>query len=168
MRLRVRHGTLQAEATDAVARSARPRLVDSSQLMRAAGPVVAEACEDLIRHEPRYHHGVPAGEAVVTGAGALPARLLIHVVTPDFSVRQDRTHLLAQAYRSCLAVADDYGVRRLSLTPLGSTYPYWPLPEVIRIALTTLENTPTGVDVATLVVPTPQALEVFAEALARR
>src|SRR5262245_60622219 len=47
---------------------------------RAGGPAILAACRELRR--TRYPDGLPTGEAVMTTAGALSARFVIHTVGP--------------------------------------------------------------------------------------
>ncbi|WP_158220998.1 macro domain-containing protein [Kineosporia sp. R_H_3] len=170
MKLRTVVGDLAGQPADAVVRVVPPprrrRTPDDELgLLRAAGPQALAAFEELLALS--HPAGLPAGQAVSTTAGTLPARWLVHVAAPQYDLRIDREHLLSAAYRSVLAVADALGARTLALTPIGMTQPYWPLDVATRVALTTLPNTPTRVREATLVVRTPAALDVVASALAR-
>ncbi len=97
---------------------------------------------------------------------ALP-RPVIEVRGPAWSQREDREHLLARAYRETLACGDRLGAKLIAI-PTELSYGPWPLDSAIRVALTALESTPTGVRAVDVVVPTPGALERWSEALARR
>jgi len=169
MRLRVVVGDLAREPADAVVRAvaaphARLAGRDEHDLLRAAGPAAESAFAELISlTEPG---GWTAGRAVSTTGGDLAARWLIHVSVPVFGIHRPE-HLLAAAYRSVLEVADDLGVTTLAMAPLGLSHPYWPIDIATRVATATLTNTITRVREVRLVVRTPAALEVMAEAVAR-
>ena len=61
-----------------------------------------------------YPEGLPTGQAVATTAGRLPARWVIHTVGPVYAKGEDRSHLLASAYRESLRVADELGARTVA------------------------------------------------------
>lgn len=168
MRVRLVLGTVAEQAADVLVRVAPRSLVGrvSDELLTAAGPEVRDSCRELRRLA--FPGGVPVGEAVPTPAGQLPAHWLVHVVPPAFSIRADYSYLLAASYRACLRVADELSAPTVALAPLGSTPPYWPLDLMTRICLGTLYGTPTRVRQVRLVLSTPAALEIFAEAAARR
>lgn len=69
-------GDLASVAADAVVRPANTRLEPLTPALRrldaAAGPKFIEQC--------RTRHELPAGAAVVTGAGELPAEFVVHLV----------------------------------------------------------------------------------------
>ncbi|RKS72726.1 O-acetyl-ADP-ribose deacetylase (regulator of RNase III) [Motilibacter peucedani] len=168
MRVRLLLGTPESEACDALVRIAPPELVGRTpdRVLAAAGAEVTALCRAL-RHDV-FRRGVPEGEAVTTPGGDLPARWLVHVVVPAWSVRDERRWLLARCYRSVLAAADDVGARELVMAPLGTHAPYWPLDVLVGTCLGTVLNTPTRVEEVRLVLASASVLERFAEALARR
>jgi O-acetyl-ADP-ribose deacetylase (regulator of RNase III) len=69
-------GDLASVAADAVVRPANTRLEPLTPALRrldeAAGPSFAE--------QTRVHRELPPGSAVVTGAGALPAEFVVHLI----------------------------------------------------------------------------------------
>ena len=167
MRVRLLLGDLREQPVDVVVRpTSAARLTRRDELLSAAGPDVLDACRELRRGVPRG--GLAVGDALPTPAGQLPARWLVHVALPTYTVRSDHSHLLAAAYRAVLRAADDLDAQSVALTPFGTVAPYWPLAEAVRLCLGTLHASPTGVREVRLVLSSPGALEVFAEALARR
>ncbi len=174
MKLRAVLGDLAAREADAIGRVVLVRrrrvLADELGLLAAAGPAAADAFDELLAlaRAGGAGAGLAAGQAVSTTAGDLPARWLVHVAVPRYLPQRQDEFRLAAAYRAMLEVADGLGARTLALTPFGLTLPYWPLDTATRVALSTLRNTPCRVREATLVVRTTGALDVLAEALARR
>src|SRR5947199_3354513 len=67
---------------------------------RRGGPEILAECRELRR--TRFPDGLPAGDAVATTAGRLPARWVIHTVGPVHSTTDDRSAVLASAYRRSL------------------------------------------------------------------
>ena len=101
----------------------------------AAVPAILAACRAL-RADP-LPEGLPAGQAVATTAGDLPARWVIHTVGPVYSKAEDRSAMLA----SCLprVAAGRRGARRADRgLPRGVRRRYgWPLDDAARIAVET-------------------------------
>ena len=95
----VLEGDITAIEVDAIVNAANTRLrggggVDGA-IHRAGGPEILEDC--------KRHDGCPTGEAVVTTAGRLPARHVIHTVGPVWKGGQSgEPELLASCYRSSL------------------------------------------------------------------
>jgi O-acetyl-ADP-ribose deacetylase (regulator of RNase III) len=168
MRVRLALGSVADLPVDAAVRIAPPALVARSldDMLARAGPEVETLCRTMRRDV--YPHGLPAGEAIVTPGGQLSAAWLIHVVVPTYSVKYDRAYQLSAAYRACLREADSMGARTVAMPALGAWDPFWPLRESTRIAIGTLEGSITRVTEVHLVLSNTTALEVFAEALARR
>jgi O-acetyl-ADP-ribose deacetylase (regulator of RNase III) len=168
VRLRLFVGELTACDVDAVVRVTGHNLArrTDDEVLAQAGPEAVAACRDLARLSARA--GLDVGQAVTTTAGELPARWIVHVHVPKFTLRQTNEHLLRLAYRSVLQAADAVGARTLALRPLGTSDPYWPLEVAVRSATGVLPHTSTQVRDVQLVLRTPAALEPFAEALARR
>src|SRR3954452_25437716 len=75
----------------------------------AAGPELLDLCREL-RHTslPR---GLPVGDAVVTGAGRLPARWVVHTVGPNRHAGETDPALLGSCFTRSLDVAADVGAR---------------------------------------------------------
>ena len=75
-------GDITAIAVDAIVNAANSRLaggggVDGA-IHAAGGPSILEECRRIVAE----HGPLPTGRAVATGAGMLPARLVIHTVGP--------------------------------------------------------------------------------------
>lgn len=169
VKVRVVLGELATWDADVVVRVVGPRRRDQTDddagLLAAAGPPARAAFEELLQLE--HPGGLPPGRAVSTTAGLLPARWLVHVAAPVWSP-QAAEHLLAAGHRAVLDVAGRLGATTVAMTPPGMTRPYWPVEVAVRVATTTLPNTLTRVRETVLVVRTAAAVDVLAEALARR
>ena len=150
-RIELGHGDITRMRVDAVVNAAKSSLLGGGgvdgAIHRAGGPTILAECREL--RAGRFPDGLPVGRAVATGAGDLPARWVIHTVGPVYG--HGPAGSLADCYRSSLAVADELGARSVAF-PLISAGAYgWPREDAIRIALTTLAETPSEVTVATLV-----------------
>ncbi len=115
----------------------------------AGGPEILEACRELRRTSlPR---GLPAGEAVATTAGNLPAHWVIHTVGPVYSTREDRRPTLLRAYTSSLEVADELGARTVAFPLISAGVYAWPLDDAAAAAVEAISRSDSHVAEAILV-----------------
>ena len=85
--------------------------------------------------------GCPTGSAVATTAGDLPARFVFHAVGPRYRGGQSgEAEELASAYRTCLRLAEEHGVRSMSLPSISTGVYGYPVDEAAAIALRTIEG----------------------------
>ena len=106
---------------------------------RAGGPEILAACRAL--RESELPDGLPAGRAVATTAGRLPARWVVHTVGPVHSRREDRSATLASCYRESLRAAAEVGARSIALPAISAGVYGWPMDDAARIAVQTVRET---------------------------
>jgi len=156
-------GDITRETVDAIVNAANSGLLGGGgvdgAIHHAGGPAILRECEELRR--TRYPDGLPTGQAVATTAGDLPARWVIHTVGPVYAKREDRSHLLASAYRESLRVADELGARSIAFPAVSAGIYGWPLDDAARIAVTTVRDTPSSVETARFVLFSPEILKAF-------
>jgi len=75
---------------------------------------------------------VPIGEAVVTGAGKLKAKYIIHAAVMGQDLRTD-AEKIRQATRNSLLRGDELGIKSLAFPALGTGVGGFPLNECARI-----------------------------------
>ncbi len=81
----------------------------------------------------------PPGEAVVTGAGELPARWVLHAVGPVYrDGRSGEAATLASCYEACLRLAGDLGARSLTLPAISTGVYGYPIEQAAEIAVGTV------------------------------
>jgi O-acetyl-ADP-ribose deacetylase len=105
---------------------------------RRGGPEILAACEQL--RGTSHPQGLPPGQAVATTAGRLPARWVIHTVGPVYAKSEDRSPVLASAYRESLRVAEELGVRTLAFPAVSAGIYGWPVDDAARIAVSTVRE----------------------------
>lgn len=100
-------GDITRLAFDAIVNAANPALrggggVDGA-IHAAAGPSIREECQEWVRR----HGHLPTGEAMMTTAGDLPARHVIHTVGPVYAQHdpEEASRLLGNCYRNSLRLA---------------------------------------------------------------
>lgn len=155
---------------DAVVNAANSSLMGGGgvdgAIHRAGGPDILRECREL--RAGRYPDGLPTGQAVATTAGDLPARWVIHTVGPVFSVREDRSALLADCYRNSLQVADELGARTVAFPAVSAGIFGWPMDDAARVAVRTVRGSAVAVDVVTFALFSAEALACFERALSDR
>jgi len=129
-------GDVTLQEVDAVVNAANSALaggggVDGAIHRRGGAEIMAET-------DAKYPGGCPTGSAVVTAAGSLPARHVIHAVGPFYSGGQrGEADLLAGAYRRSLELAQQHDCRSIALPSLSTGAYRYPIDEAARIAITT-------------------------------
>jgi O-acetyl-ADP-ribose deacetylase (regulator of RNase III) len=136
-RIEVVVGDLTKQDVDAVVNAANSALragggVDGA-IHAAAGPSLSEEC-DRLRHST-HREGLPVGEAVVTGAGNLGARWVVHTVGPNRRRGQTDPALLASAFASALRAAAAAGARTVAFPAISAGAFGWAMSDVAAIAV---------------------------------
>ncbi len=161
-------GDITEQQADAIVNAANSSLLGGGgvdgAIHRRGGPAILAECREL--RASRYPDGLPAGQAVATTAGNLPARWVIHTVGPVYSRREDRSAVLASCYQRSLAVADELGAATVAFPAVSAGIYGWPADDAARIALTTVRTTPSRLAEARFVLFSPDMRAVFDRALA--
>ena len=133
-------GDITAETVDAIVNAANSSLLGGGgvdgAIHRRGGPAILQECRAL--RASRYGRGLPAGQAVATTAGNLPARWVIHTVGPVWSTREDRSATLRDCYTNSLQVAGELGARTVAFPLISSGAFGWPLDDAVRQAVTAI------------------------------
>ena len=139
-RITLVRGDITTQEVDAVVNAANSGLLGGGgvdgAIHRRGGPAILEACRGL--RATTLPDGLPAGRAVATTAGALPARVVIHTVGPVFAEREDRSATLASCYRESMRVADEQGASTVAFPAVSAGVYGWPMDDAARIAVTTV------------------------------
>lgn len=171
----VGHGTIELQrgditrvSADAIVNAANEHLLPgggvSGAIHRAGGPTIAEEAA-AIGH-------CPTGDARATGAGALPARYVIHAVAPVWrGGNQGEPQLLAAAYRRSLEVAATLGLRSIAFPSLGTGIYGYPIelaaPVAVGAVASYLSTTNSSVTDVLFVLFSDTDLDAYARTLAR-
>jgi O-acetyl-ADP-ribose deacetylase (regulator of RNase III) len=161
--LRFLQGDITEVDVDAIVNAANSSLMGGGgvdgAIHRRGGPEILAECKELRR--TRYPDGLPTGQAVATTAGRLPARWVIHTVGPVYAASQDRSDLLASAFRESLRVADELGAASVAFPAISAGIYGWPMDDAARIAVTTVRSTDTSVREVTFVLFGQHAYDAF-------
>ncbi|NWR27497.1 PAR14 polymerase, partial [Tachuris rubrigastra] len=86
-------------------------------LLRAAGPTLQEECDELVRKNGRFQ----PGSAVITGAGKLPCKNVIHAVGPRWRKEEAERclDLLRKTVKKSLELAETYNCCSIALPAIS-------------------------------------------------
>ncbi len=130
-------GDLTQQEVDAIVNAANRHLaggggVDGA-IHRRGGPSIMDETDR------RYPNGCPTGSAVISGAGQLPAKFVIHAVGPVWNGgNSGEAELLAGAHRRCLELAVEHNCRSLAFPAISTGVYGYPLDRASRVALQTV------------------------------
>ncbi len=130
--LRLIQGDITRVEADALVNAANSGLVGGGgvdgAIHRAGGPSIMEECRRI--------GGCPTGNAVMTGAGNLPACYVIHAVAPVWrGGANEEARLLASAYARSFELGAERGLDSIALPSLGTGAYGYPLDQAATIAL---------------------------------
>ncbi len=135
-------GDITEQHVDAIVNAANSSLMGGGgvdgAIHRRGGRAILDECRAV--RADRYPDGLPAGEAVATTAGNLPARWVIHTVGPVYSEREDRSETLRSCYRSSLRVAEELGATSVAFPLVSSGIYGWPVDDALRQAIGVLRD----------------------------
>jgi O-acetyl-ADP-ribose deacetylase len=172
--LAIVQGDITTIPADAIVNAANEALaggggVDGA-IHRAGGPsIMADLAE---RYGPLGTRRCATGDAVLTTAGALPARWVIHAVGPVWrGGGQREPSLLAGAYRASIERAHEAGASSMTFPAISCGIYGYPLADGARLALETvagrLRDGDGSVERATFVLFSADTLSAFEAALER-
>ncbi len=122
-RLVVRTGDITEFSGDAIVNAANSSLMGGGgvdgAIHRAGGPAILQACRRI--RETDFPGGLPAGKAVITPAGNLRCRFVIHTVGPVwYGGTSGEKETLAAAYKSCLALAKEHSIKTIAFPAIST------------------------------------------------
>lgn len=139
--IRLVAGDLTKEKVDAVVNAANSSLLGGGgvdgAIHCAGGPAILEECRKIVNRIGRLE----TGKAVVTTAGAMPAKRVIHTVGPVWrGGGEGEPRLLADAYRNSLALAASEGLESVAFPGISTGVYGYPMEAAAAVALTAIEE----------------------------
>ena len=102
---------------------------------RAGGQAILEDCRKIIVRQG----GCKVGQAVITTAGNMPSKFVIHTVGPVWNNgRKDEREKLADCYRNSLQLAVENGCKTIAFPNISTGLYKFPKDEAARIAVETI------------------------------
>ena len=130
------------ETADAIVNAANSSLLGcggvDGAIHHAGGPSILKECKRIAAKIGT----LPAGKAVITTGGRLPAKYVIHTVGPVYrGGRQHEAEALASCYRESARTADDLGIKSLAFPSISTGAFGYPVHEAAEIAVRTIIET---------------------------
>ena len=135
--LEIVQGDITQQEITAIANAANSALaggggVDGA-IHRAGGPT-------LMSELKAKYRGCPTGSAVITGAGNLKAKYVIHAVGPRYSGSPKDGDLLSSAYRKSLELCTENRIDSVAFPSISTGIYGYPIEEASQIALKMVLN----------------------------
>lgn len=136
MRLEVIKGDITEIQTDAIVNAANSSLLGGGgvdgAIHRKGGSAILEDCIKIRNKQG----GCDTGEAVITTAGNLPAKYVIHTVGPVWNGdKEEKKALLASCYRNSLELAVANGIRSIAFPNISTGIYHFPKDKAAKIAI---------------------------------
>ena len=134
-------GDITKIGVDAIVNAANSSLLGGGgvdgAIHRAGGRAILDECRKIVERQG----GCPTGEAVITTAGNMPARYVIHTVGPVWhGGMNDEDQLLANAYSNSLRLAVDNGVKTIAFPNISTGVYGFPKERAAKIAIETVRK----------------------------
>jgi O-acetyl-ADP-ribose deacetylase (regulator of RNase III) len=167
--VRLVRGDITEMATDAIVNAANSSLMGGGGVDGAihhrGGPKILEECKRIRATE--WPEGLPTGKAVITGAGNLKAKHVIHTVGPVWREgNRGEPALLAQAYKNSLSLAVSKGLKTVAFPAISTGAYGYPVEDACRVALKAVKEfleKEDNLDEVVFVLFSEHALEVYAD-----
>jgi len=130
-------GDITRQNVDVIVNAANSSLLGGGgvdgAIHRAGGPAILKACRELRRTQ--YPDGLPTGGAVITTAGDLPARYVIHTVGPVYGSSGGReSELLAACYENSLKLAESHSLHSIAFPAISTGVFGYPQDEAAHVS----------------------------------
>jgi len=135
-RLELTRGDITRERVDAIVNAANSSLLGGGgvdgAIHRAGGPAILDECRRIVD----ANGPLPAGDAVITSGGLLPAPRVIHTVGPRWrGGAHGEAATLARCYRNSLALAAREGLSSVAFPSISTGAYGFPVDEASVVAL---------------------------------
>lgn len=135
-KLSIIQGDITRQETDVIVNAANSSLMGGGgvdgAIHRAGGPAILEECKQIVARQGR----LPTGQAVITTAGNMKAKYVIHTVGPIWrGGNQGERALLASAYKESLILAAANKLSSVSFPSISTGAYGYPVDIAARIAL---------------------------------
>jgi O-acetyl-ADP-ribose deacetylase (regulator of RNase III) len=134
-------GDITKIQVDAIVNAANTSLLGGGgvdgAIHRAGGPAILEDCRKIRARQG----GCAVGEAVITTAGNLPAKYVIHTVGPVWNGgNNNEEQLLRNAYHNCLLLAVEHKLETIAFPNISTGVYHFPKPLATEIAVITVKE----------------------------
>lgn len=141
MKIELTKGDITKIKSDAIVNAANSSLLGGGgvdgAIHRAGGDAILEECRKIRNRQGKCK----TGEAVVTTAGNLPAKYVIHTVGPVWNNNEEKeSQLLANCYRNSLKLAESLEVKTIAFPNISTGVYRFPKELAGKIAVDEVKN----------------------------
>lgn len=134
-------GDITKVQVDAIVNAANSTLLGGGgvdgAIHRAGGPSILEECRKIVARQG----GCKTGEAVITTAGNLPAKFVIHAVGPVWNGgHRNEKEQLADCYTNSLRLAVEHQCKTIAFPNISTGVYSFPKEDAARIAVSTIAD----------------------------
>lgn len=137
----LKRGDITKVQADAIVNAANSSLMGGGgvdgAIHRAGGPAILEECRKIIARQG----SCKTGEAVITNAGRLPARYVIHTVGPVWNNgKKQEAEKLASCYLNSLALAEEHSLESIAFPNISTGIYGYPKKDAASVAIQTVSD----------------------------
>lgn len=142
-RVKVLVGDITKQSTDAIVNAANSTLLGGGGVDGAihdkGGRAIYEECYQI--RQTSYPKGLPTGQAIITTAGNLSARKVVHTVGPIYGLNAGKdAELLAECYKNCLNLASKNDLLTISFPSISTGAFHYPKHEAAKVSSTAIKE----------------------------
>jgi O-acetyl-ADP-ribose deacetylase len=136
-KVKTKVGDITQEAVDAIVNAANSSLMGGGgvdgAIHRAGGSAILQECKKI--RTKQYPDGLPTGQAVITTAGKMPSKYVIHTVGPIYrKAGKKAPDLLASCYKQSLILAAENNLKSIAFPSISTGVFGYPKDEAAQVA----------------------------------
>lgn len=141
IKIELLQGDITTVKTNAIVNAANTSLLGGGgvdgAIHRKGGKAILEECV-VIRNR---QGGCDVGEAVITTAGDLPSKFVIHTVGPVWNGdKEEKQRLLQLCYKNVLLLAEQHQIKTIAFPNISTGIYCFPKDKAAKIAVETVKN----------------------------
>lgn len=143
MKIEIQKSDITEIATDAIVNAANTSLLGGGgvdgAIHRKGGKQILEECVAIRNRQG----GCDVGQAVITTAGNLPSKFVIHTVGPVWNGdKEEKKKLLADCYRNSLELALQNNIKTIAFPNISTGIYHFPKNKAAEVAIKTVKEFP--------------------------